>query len=184
MLELVIDARKRDLGGFEVGRVLPGHATAMVGPFIFFDHMGPVTLPADVPRRTDVRPHPHIGLATITYLFSGEIVHRDSAGFHKVDPPGRSELDDCRQRHQSFRALRHHARERRASCTASRPGWRCPRRTRKPIRTSCTSTRTSCRSCGSTASVRVDRRARVRRGEPGARPLAAVLCACGDAGRR
>jgi redox-sensitive bicupin YhaK (pirin superfamily) len=88
MIELVINARRRDLGGFEVGRVLPWTRRRMVGPFIFFDHMGPVTFPPDIPRRTDVRPHPHIGLATITYLFSGEIVHRDSAGFHKVIRPG------------------------------------------------------------------------------------------------
>ena len=88
MIELVINARRRDLGGFEVGRVLPWTGRRMVGPFIFFDHMGPVTFPPDIPRRTDVRPHPHIGLATITYLFNGEIVHRDSAGFHKVIRPG------------------------------------------------------------------------------------------------
>src|SRR6185503_17326047 len=56
----------------------------MVGPFIFFDHMGPVQLAANLPRRVDVRPHPHIGLSTITYLFAGEIVHRDSLGFHQV----------------------------------------------------------------------------------------------------
>jgi redox-sensitive bicupin YhaK (pirin superfamily) len=88
MLELVINARRRDLGGFEVGRVLPWTKRRMVGPFAFFDHMGPVTFPPNLPRRTDVRPHPHIGLATITYLFAGEIVHRDSVGFHQVIRPG------------------------------------------------------------------------------------------------
>jgi redox-sensitive bicupin YhaK (pirin superfamily) len=56
----------------------------MVGPFVFFDHMGPVELAPNLPRRVDVRPHPHIGLATITYLFAGEIVHRDSLGFQQV----------------------------------------------------------------------------------------------------
>lgn len=80
MIEMVIDARRRDLGGFEVGRVLPFAKRHMVGPFIFFDHMGPVDLPAGIPRSADVRPHPHIGLATVTYLFSGEIMHRDSVG--------------------------------------------------------------------------------------------------------
>ncbi|HZQ61157.1 MAG TPA: pirin family protein [Casimicrobiaceae bacterium] len=80
MIELVIDQRRKDLGGFEVGRVLPDPRRHMVGPFIFFDHMGPVDLPAGVPRSVDVRPHPHIGLATVTYLFSGEIMHRDSLG--------------------------------------------------------------------------------------------------------
>jgi redox-sensitive bicupin YhaK (pirin superfamily) len=88
MIELVINARRRDLGGFEVGRVLPWTQRRMVGPFAFFDHMGPVSFPSQIPRRTDVRPHPHIGLATITYLFSGEIVHRDSVGFHQVIRPG------------------------------------------------------------------------------------------------
>ena len=89
MIELLIDSRRKDLGGgFEVGRVLPWTKRRMVGPFIFFDHIGPVTLPPDVPQRIDVRPHPHIGLSTITYLFSGEIVHRDSIGCHQVIRPG------------------------------------------------------------------------------------------------
>jgi redox-sensitive bicupin YhaK (pirin superfamily) len=83
-VEMVIDARRRDLGGFEVGRVLPWAKRRMVGPFVFFDHMGPVELAPNLPRRVDVRPHPHIGLATITYLFAGEIVHRDSLGFQQV----------------------------------------------------------------------------------------------------
>ncbi len=80
MIEHVVAQRRRDLGGFEVGRVLPSAARRMVGPFVFFDHMGPVDLPAGVPRTVDVRPHPHIGLATVTYLFDGEIMHRDSLG--------------------------------------------------------------------------------------------------------
>jgi redox-sensitive bicupin YhaK (pirin superfamily) len=80
MLGMVIDQRRRDLGGFEVGRVLPHPQRRMVGPFIFFDHMGPVTFPPGIPRKVDVRPHPHIGLSTITYLFEGEIMHRDSVG--------------------------------------------------------------------------------------------------------
>jgi redox-sensitive bicupin YhaK (pirin superfamily) len=80
MLELVIDQRRRDLGGFEVGRVLPFAARKMVGPFIFFDHIGPTDFPAGVSRTIDVRPHPHIGLSTLTYLFEGEIMHRDSVG--------------------------------------------------------------------------------------------------------
>lgn len=83
-IELVIEGRRRDLGGFEVGRVLPWTKRRMVGPFVFFDHMGPVQLAANLPRRVDVRPHPHIGLSTITYLFAGEIVHRDSLGVHQV----------------------------------------------------------------------------------------------------
>jgi redox-sensitive bicupin YhaK (pirin superfamily) len=77
-IEHVIPQRRRDLGGFEVGRVLPFGAKRMVGPFVFFDHMGPVDFAAGIPRSVDVRPHPHIGLATVTYLFAGEIMHRDS----------------------------------------------------------------------------------------------------------
>ena len=88
MIELVINSRRRDLGGFEVGRVLPWAKRQTVGPFIFFDHMGPVELQVNLPRRTDVRPHPHIGLSTLTYLYAGEIVHRDSLGFHQVIRPG------------------------------------------------------------------------------------------------
>lgn len=78
MLERVVDRRRRDLGGFEVGRVLPAPGQRMVGPFIFFDHFGPVQFEPGIPRTVDVRPHPHIGLATLTYLFDGEIMHRDS----------------------------------------------------------------------------------------------------------
>jgi redox-sensitive bicupin YhaK (pirin superfamily) len=87
-MEMVIPARRRSLGGFEVGRVLPFAKRRMVGPFIFLDHMGPVDLPPDVPRSTDVRPHPHIGLSTVTYLFDGEITHRDSLGAEQVIRPG------------------------------------------------------------------------------------------------
>lgn len=87
-MELLIQARRRSLGGFDVGRVLPFAQHRMVGPFIFFDHMGPVTFPAPIPHETDVRPHPHIGLSTITYLFDGEITHRDSTGVEQVIHPG------------------------------------------------------------------------------------------------
>lgn len=88
MIELVIDARRRSLGGFEVGRVLPFARRRMVGPFIFFDHMGPVDFPAGIPRDVDVLPHPHIGLSTITYVFEGEIMHRDSVGSEQPIVPG------------------------------------------------------------------------------------------------
>lgn len=84
MIDLVITARRHDLGGFEVGRVLPFARRTMVGPFIFFDHLGPVDLKPPLARDMDVRPHPHIGLSTITYLFAGEIVHCDSLGFKQV----------------------------------------------------------------------------------------------------
>jgi hypothetical protein len=79
MPELVIDQRRRDLGdGLQVGRVLPFVRRRMIGPFIFFDHLGPIDFQRGIPRSVDVRPHPHIGLATVTYLFAGEIMHRDS----------------------------------------------------------------------------------------------------------
>ncbi|MGO3128256.1 MAG: pirin family protein [Luteimonas sp.] len=81
-MDMIIEQRRRNLGGnFEVGRVLPFAKQRMVGPFIFFDHMGPLDLPQGVDRSVDVRPHPHIGLSTVTYLFSGEIMHRDSLGY-------------------------------------------------------------------------------------------------------
>jgi redox-sensitive bicupin YhaK (pirin superfamily) len=86
-VEVVIAGRKRDLGnGFSVRRILPSAARRMIGPFIFVDHMGPVRmLPG---QGLDVRPHPHINLATVTFLFEGEILHRDSLGSEQVIRPG------------------------------------------------------------------------------------------------
>ena len=75
-----------DLGDFKVNRTLPGKQRTMVGPFIFVDEFGPARLPAG--RGMDVRPHPHINLATVTYLFEGAIEHRDSIGSHAVIEPG------------------------------------------------------------------------------------------------
>lgn len=88
MIELVIQQRTRDLGSFEVGRVLPFARRRMVGPYIFFDRMGPKDLKPGLTREADIRPHPHIGLSTITYLFDGEITHRDSVGSEQVVRPG------------------------------------------------------------------------------------------------
>lgn len=89
MIDRLITKRIHDLGGgFTVGRVLPFHARRMVGPYIFFDHIGPVELAPGIPRELDVRPHPHIGLATVTYLFDGAITHRDSLGVHQEIEPG------------------------------------------------------------------------------------------------
>lgn len=88
MIESIIQQRRRNLGGgFEVGRVLPSAERRMVGPFIFFDHMGPIDLSQGVERGADVRAHPHIGLSTVTYLFSGEVVHRDSLGYEQAIRP-------------------------------------------------------------------------------------------------
>jgi redox-sensitive bicupin YhaK (pirin superfamily) len=89
-LELVIVPRVRDLGGFEVRRALPHGKRQMVGPFIFFDQMGPVQLIAG--QGMDVRPHPHIGLATVTYLFDGRVMHRDSEGNALEIVPGEMNL--------------------------------------------------------------------------------------------
>lgn len=85
-IEMIIEPRTRDLGGFSVGRVLPSPLRRMIGPFIFFDVMGPAKFPPGA--GIDVRPHPHIGLATVTYLFDGEIRHRDSLGFDQIIRPG------------------------------------------------------------------------------------------------
>lgn len=92
MIELVIEQRRRDLGSFEVGRVLPDGKRRMVGPYIFFDRMGPKDLEPGLPREADIRPHPHIGLSTITYLFDGEITHRDSVGSEQTVGPGEINL--------------------------------------------------------------------------------------------
>jgi redox-sensitive bicupin YhaK (pirin superfamily) len=89
MQDRVIDARRADLGhGLLVQRLLPYARQRMVGPFIFLDHAGPVTLLRATARQTDVRPHPHIGLATVSYLFSGAVTHRDSLGVEQVIRPG------------------------------------------------------------------------------------------------
>lgn len=85
-MRTVIEPGTRDLGGFSVRRVLPVPRQRSVGPFIFFDEMGPATFAAG--EGIDVRPHPHIGLATLTYLFEGEIMHRDSLGVVQAIRPG------------------------------------------------------------------------------------------------
>jgi redox-sensitive bicupin YhaK (pirin superfamily) len=85
-VELTIEPRLRSLGEFDVRRVLPSAQRRMVGPFVFLDHMGPAVFPPG--HGIAVRPHPHIGLATITYLFEGEIMHRDSLGYRQLIQPG------------------------------------------------------------------------------------------------
>lgn len=85
-IDTVIVPRARDLGGFEVRRALPAPKRQMVGPFIFFDQMGPAEFLTD--QGIDVRPHPHIGLATVTYLYDGAIRHRDSLGSNLEIEPG------------------------------------------------------------------------------------------------
>ncbi|MEK7357987.1 MAG: pirin family protein [Bdellovibrionota bacterium] len=85
-IELMITPRSRDLGGFSVRRILPFMRKRTVGPFIFLDHAGPVVVSAT--SGIDVRPHPHIGLSTVTYLFEGSAFHRDSLGSAQSSEPG------------------------------------------------------------------------------------------------
>lgn len=89
MLDIVIASRQAEISpGFAVKRILPYQLRRMVGPFIFMDHGGPVSVPATVASSLDVLPHPHIGLSTVSYLFSGEVTHRDSLGVEQVIKPG------------------------------------------------------------------------------------------------
>jgi redox-sensitive bicupin YhaK (pirin superfamily) len=89
MLDLVIEARKASLApGMDVRRILPFRMRRMVGPFIFMDHAGPVTVPPQQAKSMDVLPHPHIGLSTVSYLFGGQVTHRDSLGVEQVIRPG------------------------------------------------------------------------------------------------
>jgi hypothetical protein len=83
---LIIPERSRDIGDFLVGRLLPFRKKRMVGPFIFIDHMGPSEITPDKPL--DIGPHPHIGISTLTYLFEGSIMHRDSLGSAQLIQPG------------------------------------------------------------------------------------------------
>jgi redox-sensitive bicupin YhaK (pirin superfamily) len=85
-LSQIIEPETKDLGGFQARRVLPSETRMMVGPFIFFDHLGPAMFPPG--KGLDVRPHPHINLATVTYLFDGVILHRDSLGSVQEIHPG------------------------------------------------------------------------------------------------
>lgn len=82
----LIEPHVQDLGGFQARRLLPAEALTLVGPFIFFDHLGPAVFPPG--QGVDVRPHPHINLATVTYLFEGVLLHRDSVGSVQEIRPG------------------------------------------------------------------------------------------------
>ena len=89
MLDIVIEARKASLApGMDVRRILPFRLRRMVGPFIFMDHAGPVEIQDRDARSMDVLPHPHIGLSTVSYLFGGQVTHRDSLGVEQVIRPG------------------------------------------------------------------------------------------------
>lgn len=89
MIEIVIDARSASLApGMDVRRILPFRKRRMVGPFIFMDHAGPVDLQPQLVSSMDVLPHPHIGLSTVSYLFDGQVTHRDSLGVEQIITPG------------------------------------------------------------------------------------------------
>lgn len=89
MLEIVIEARKASLApGMDVRRILPFRLRRMVGPFIFMDHAGPVAIAPQNASSMDVLPHPHIGLSTVSYLFGGQVTHRDSLGVEQIIRPG------------------------------------------------------------------------------------------------
>lgn len=89
-IQNIIEGQLKDLGGFSVRRILPNARQRMVGPWIFFDHMGPAEFKSG--EGINVRPHPHINLATVTYLFEGEILHRDSLGNHQLIRPSEINL--------------------------------------------------------------------------------------------
>jgi redox-sensitive bicupin YhaK (pirin superfamily) len=142
-IETIIVPRLRDIGAFVVKRALPAGARQMVGPFIFLDHFGPAEMISS--EKFDVRPHPHIGLATVTYLYEGEFVHRDSVGSVQAIQPGdvnwmtagkgiaNSERGPLELRGKTVRS---HG----SSC-----GWRCPRKMRRRRRASSTTTNRRCR---------------------------------------
>ncbi|HEY4650679.1 MAG TPA: pirin family protein [Pontibacter sp.] len=89
MLDIVIEARRAALApGMDVRRILPFRLRRMVGPFIFMDHAGPVAVAPELSHNMDVLPHPHIGLSTVSYLFGGQVTHRDSLGVEQVIRPG------------------------------------------------------------------------------------------------
>jgi redox-sensitive bicupin YhaK (pirin superfamily) len=149
-IEHLLKPHVRDIGEFTVRRLLPAATTQTVGPFIFFDHMGPVEM--EPGAGMDVRPHPHIGLATVTYLFEGEIMHRDSLGSEQVIRPGDVNWMTA------GRGITHSERSPDGARSAgppaaSRPGWRCRRRMRM-IRLRSTTIRaprcpsSNCRACG------------------------------------
>jgi redox-sensitive bicupin YhaK (pirin superfamily) len=88
MLDQVIEARLASIGPFDVRRILPYRLRRMLGPFIFMDHAGPVAVAPDKQSALDVLPHPHIGLSTVSYLFGGQVTHRDSLGVEQIIRPG------------------------------------------------------------------------------------------------
>jgi len=119
-----ISPRIQDIG-FPVRRLLPSRALQRVGPFIFVDHMGPAQFEPGT-TAGDVRQHPHIGLATVTYLFSGAIMHRDSLGKVQRIEPGAINLMTAGRGIVHSERMPADIRDGGIPCTACRPGWHCP----------------------------------------------------------
>ena len=138
-----------DLGAFKVRRALPARERTMVGPFIFVDQFGPARLcPGE---GMDVRPHPHINLATVTYLFDGAIEHRDSIGSRKVIEPGAINLMTAGKGIVHSERSPAEARAKGRASTACRPGWRCPTARRRSTPRSSMCRAESCRWSRATA---------------------------------
>ena len=143
-LDLIIVPRTRDLGdGFVVRRALPHGKRQMVGPFIFFDHFGPMQFIAG--KGMDVRPHPHIGLATVTYLFGGSIMHRDSEGNIQEIQPGAMNLMTAGAASRIPNARRTCSAVTARKCWACKAGSRCRRGRKRSRRRSSTTPPKRCR---------------------------------------
>jgi hypothetical protein len=125
-----IIGKRHDLGdGFLVTRVLPQAARRSIGPFVFFDYFGPVDFPPG--KGVDVRPHPHIGLATVTYLFEGAQMHRDTLGSVQEIKPGDVNWMTAGRALPIPNAPAMNCARAAIACTAFRPGWDCRKRIRK-----------------------------------------------------
>src|SRR3954451_11034325 len=142
-IETLIVPRAVDLGEMTVRRALPSTKRQMVGPFIFFDQMGPAAFLTD--QGIDVRPHPHINLATLTYLFEGEILHRDSLGTEKSIEPGAVNWMRAGRGIVHSERTSPSASAPGSACSESRPGWRYPRSRRRATLPSYITAQRSCR---------------------------------------
>jgi redox-sensitive bicupin YhaK (pirin superfamily) len=142
-VEELLRGRATDVGGLTVTRLLPQAKRRSIGPFVFVDHMGPAMLQPE--SGLDVRPHPHIGLATVTYLFADAIEHRDSLGcVQRIEPGDVNWMTAGRGIVHSERLPRDRA-DARCRCMACRPGSHCHWSPRTPSRRSCTWAPTGCR---------------------------------------
>jgi hypothetical protein len=139
-----------DLGGFKVHRTLPHKERTMVGPFIFFDQMGPAHLSTG--QGIDVRPHPHINLSTVTYLYAGAILHRDSLGTRQRIEPGAVNLMTAGRGSRTRSGRRRTSAPMDRTCLEFKRGWPCRRQRKSCRRLSSTPPPPTCRSSISTAS--------------------------------